>query len=271
MIIAEIGINHNGDVELAKSMIKLAKESGADVVKFQKRNPDVCVPEHQKQTIKETPWGKMPYLSYKKRIEFGKKEFDDIDKFCKSIDIAWTASVWDLDSLEFMKQYDVPFIKIPSALMTDSILVEAAFRNFKKVVISTGMSTEDEIHQCVENRNNFVLLHCTSTYPTNPADENLSYIKSLQKNFIHRAEIGYSGHEQGIDATIVAYILGCRWIERHFTLSNDLWGTDQKASLEPKDFKRMTELFKKIDILLGKSEKIISPEEVSIREKLRPK
>lgn len=273
MIIAEIGINHNGDLDLAKRMILEAKNSGADCVKFQKRTPEVCVPEQQKNIMKDTPWGRMTYLDYKKKIEFGYDDYVEIDLFCTKIGIKWSASVWDTESLMLLKDFDIPFVKIPSAMMANKGLVSATFATFKKVVVSTGMSTQEEIDELIKSipeDNEVVLMHCTSTYPTKPQHENLAYIRKLQRHFIHKGEVGYSGHELGFDATLVARVLGCKWIERHFTLNNDMWGTDQKSSLNPEDFKLMTKGLKKVDLMMGSTMKLISDEEIAIRTKLRP-
>ena len=178
-IIAEIGINHNGSIDTAKRLIDIAALSGCDAVKFQKRNPDVCVPEHQKNIPRDTPWGTMSYLDYKYRMEFGKEEYDIIDEYCKTKDIAWSASPWDMDSLAFLEQYDIPFIKMPSAMLTHEELMRGCARTGKKVIFSTGMSTIEEIDKAVEwvreEDCEFALLHCNSTYPTPFKDINLNY------------------------------------------------------------------------------------------------
>ena len=189
-IIAEIGINHNGDLSIAKKLIDIAKVAGCDVVKFQKRNPDVCVPEHQKSVMRDTPWGRMTYLEYKYKVEFGKKEYDEIDEYCKNVGIKWTASPWDLDSLDFLNQYDsLPFIKIPSALLTDLELIKKTTETGGKIIISTGMSTLDEVDAAVNtikgtNANaSFAVLHCNSTYPAPNNELNLNCIRTLQDRY----------------------------------------------------------------------------------------
>ena len=177
-IIAEIGINHNGDINIAKQLIDVAKDAGCDAVKFQKRNPDVCVPEHQKAVMRDTPWGRMTYLDYKYKVEFEKKEYDEIDAYCKDKGIDWSASPWDLDSLDFLVSYDVPYIKMPSAMLTNYELLQAAVDTGKRIIISTGMSTLDEIDAAAEilKGTDFALLHCNSTYPAPFKDINLNYL-----------------------------------------------------------------------------------------------
>ncbi len=186
-IIAEIGINHNGDLDIAKRLIDIAALSDCDAVKFQKRNPDVCVPEHQKNVMRDTPWGTMTYLEYKYKVEFGKTEYDEIDRYCKEKGIAWSASPWDLDSLEFLNQYDLPFIKLPSAMLTNYELIEACAKSGKRVILSTGMSTEEEIDTAVNTikcfTSNFAILHCNSTYPAPLNELNLSTIKTLKDKY----------------------------------------------------------------------------------------
>ncbi len=209
-IIAEIGINHNGDLDIAKRLIDIAALSGCDAVKFQKRNPDVCVPEHQKNVMRDTPWGTMTYLEYKYKVEFEKPEYDEIDRYCKEKGIAWSASPWDLDSLEFLNQYDLPFIKLPSAMLTNDPLVELCAKSGKKVILSTGMSTEEEIDIAVEiirkHTDNFAVLHCNSTYPAPLNELNLSTIKTLKDKY--NCEVGYSGHEFRIGTTVASVYLG---------------------------------------------------------------
>ena len=178
-IIAEIGINHNGDLDVAKKLIDVASFAGCSVVKFQKRNPDVCVPHHQKGFMRDTPWGRMSYIEYKHKIEFGKDEYDEIDNYCKDKKISWTASPWDLDSLYFLTDYDLPFVKIPSALLTDYELIKESSKNFDEIILSTGMSTMEEIDESVKEIDddcNYALLHCNSTYPAPIEDLNLSCI-----------------------------------------------------------------------------------------------
>ena len=272
-IIAEIGINHNGDLKIAKQLIDIAKVAGCDVVKFQKRNPDVCVPEHQKSVMRDTPWGKMTYLEYKYKVEFDKKDYDEIDKFCKSRDIEWTASPWDLDSLDFLNQYNVPFIKIPSALITDLDLIKKTTETGKKIIISTGMSTMDEVDAAVntikdtDSNADFAVLHCNSSYPA-PNDElNLRCIQTLKDKY--NCEVGYSGHEFGLTTTIASICLGSTIIERHITLDRTMWGTDQMCSVEPQGLIKLVRGIRELNNALGDGIKVITETEKPIKEKLR--
>lgn len=270
MFIAEIGINHNGDINIAKKLIEECKQAGADVVKFQKRTPEVCVPEHKKYEIRNTPWGPMKYIDYKKRIEFGETEYDTIDRYCKEIGVNWTASVWDVDSLDFIMGYDIPFIKIPSACITDIELIKKIKNTGKPVVISTGMSNLGEVAEVVSllNDNKLSILHCNSSYPT-PVDElNLTAIQTLHRLFPKHI-IGYSGHEQGTYPTICAALLGARVIERHVTLDKNMWGTDQKASLEIEELRDLIDALKTLPKWFGKGHIGITKSEIPVREKLR--
>ena len=272
-IIAEIGINHNGDLAVAKKLIDIAKVAGCDVVKFQKRNPDVCVPEHQKSVMRDTPWGKMTYLEYKYKVEFEKEEYDEIDTYCKNKQINWTASPWDLDSLNFLSKYDVPFIKIPSALLTDIALIKESTKIGKKVIISTGMSTIEEVDAAVDaikgiNSNaSYAILHCNSTYPA-PNDElNLKCIQTLKDKY--KCEVGYSGHEFGLTTTIASVCLGATIIERHITLDRTMWGTDQMCSVEPQGLIKLVRGVRELNNALGDGVKVVTETEKPIREKLR--
>ena len=230
-IIAEIGINHNGDLDTCKKLIDVAKMAECDYVKFQKRTPDVCVPEEQKNVMRDTPWGRMTYLEYKHKIEFGKEEYDEIDRYCKERGIDWFASVWDIQSVDFMKQYK-KITKIPSALITDKELCSWARENNDTLIISTGMSTEEEIEKCVELCEPDVIMHTNSTYPA-PSDElNLNYITWLKEKY-PSSDIGYSGHEFGLVTTFATVALGVSCIERHITLDRSMWGSDHVASVEP--------------------------------------
>lgn len=269
--IGEIGINHNGDIQIAKKLMDAAFACNWNCVKFQKRNPDVCVPENQKPVMRDTPWGRMTYLDYRYKVEFGKKEYDFIDTYCRTKPLDWTASVWDNDSLDFIVNYDVPFIKIPSALLTNLELLKNAAETGHTLIISTGMSTLEEIDAAVDtitkNGEKPILMHTNSSYPT-PLDElNLNLIPVLKKRY--DCIIGYSGHESSLEPTVVAVALGAKIIERHITLSHTLWGTDQKSSLEVHAMdmlkKRAVDVWK----MLGSTVKEVTPSEVPIREKLR--
>lgn len=263
-IIGEIGINHNGDLDLCKKIIDAAVSSGCDWVKFQKRSPDICVPEEQKNKIKETPWGEMTYIKYKHKIEFGKKEYDEIDAYCKSKNIGWFASVWDKESVDFMTQYN-DISKIPSALITDHELTKYARKKFKKLIISTGMSNEDEIERCVLNCNPDVIMHTNSTYPSPIEELNLEYINYLKRKY--KKEVGYSGHEYGLVTTFATIPLGVKWIERHITLDRTLWGSDQLASIEPAGLMKLVKGIRDIESALGGD----NPRELLKSEKMKLK
>lgn len=272
-LIAEIGINHNGSLDLARRLIDASYAIGWNCVKFQKRNPDVCVPEEQKKIPKSTPWGNMTYLEYKKIIEFEKKEYDYINNYCydKVPKLDWTASVWDLDSLDFINSYNVPFIKIPSAMLTDLKLLEETAKTGKPMIISTGMSTLEEIDSAVniilKNGKKPCILHSNSCYPAPVEDLNLSLIPFLKDRY--DCVIGYSGHEYNVEPTVVATALGAMVIERHITLGHNLWGTDQKSSLTITGMDRLYNRIKDIDLMIGKPIKTVTKGEMEIRKKLR--
>lgn len=270
-IIAEIGINHNGSLETAKKLIDIAAVAGCDAVKFQKRNPDVCVPEHQKAISRETPWGTMSYLNYKHRMEFGKEEYDEIDSYCKEKGIEWSASPWDMDSLEFLKQYDIPFLKIPSAMITHEDLMRATAKTGKEVIFSTGMSNIDEIDQAVEwmreESADFSLLHCNSTYPAPLEDLNLKCIQTLKERY--GCEVGYSGHEFRLGTTVASVYLGATIIERHITLDRTMWGSDHLASVEPQGLIKLVKGIRELEIALGDGHKRVTEGELPVRKKLR--
>jgi len=269
--IGEIGINHNGDMRIAKKLVDAVNACGWDCAKFQKRNPDVCVPEHQKSIIRKTPWGAMTYLEYKHRIEFNEKEFDIINRYCLEKPLDWTASVWDLDSLGFLLNYDVPFLKIPSALITEVELVGESAKSGKPMIISTGMSTLKEVDNAVNNvlkyNNNLVIMHTNSSYPTPKEELNLRIIPMLKERY--GQVIGYSGHEEDLEPTVLAIALGAKVVERHITLSHDMWGTDQKASLEVHAMYMLKKRCEDVDAILGSCEKIVTESELPIRKKLR--
>lgn len=230
-IIAEIGINHNGSVDLCKELISISKIAGCDYVKIQKRNPDLCVPEKQKHKTKSTPWGEITYLDYKKKIEFNENQIKDLKSYSDGLGISFFASVWDIDSINLMKKYS-DLTKIPSALITDIDLCRYARDNFDTLIISTGMSTEEEIEKCINACNPDIVMHTNSTYPC-PVDElNLNYIHHLQSKYPTK-QIGYSGHEYGLITTFAAVALGATWIERHVTMDHYMWGSDHLSSLEP--------------------------------------
>ena len=230
-IISEIGINHNGSMDLCKQLIMLSKVAGADYAKIQKRNPDVCVPEHQKSKRRMTPWGEMSYLEYKHRMEFSEEQIKELCEYSRNIGIEFFASVWDLDSVKVMAKY-TRIAKIGSALITDLELCRAAREAFDTLIISTGMSTEEEVLACIDACNPDVVMHTNSTYPCPTEDLNLRYIEWLQQHHPNR-EIGYSGHEYGLVTSYAAVAMGATWVERHVTLDRNMWGSDQSSSIEP--------------------------------------
>ncbi len=245
-VIAEIGINHNGSIELCKDLINLSKISGIKYVKIQKRNPDICVPEHQKNVIRKTPWGEMTYLDYKKRIEFSEEQIKELIEYSKNLGIVFFASVWDMDSLYTMAKY-TDIVKIPSALITDIELCKAARDNFKLLIVSTGMSSEEEIEKCVNNCQPNVIMHTNSTYPCSLDELNLRYMEHLQQKWGENAVIGYSGHEYGIVTTFAAVAMGAKWVERHITLDQNMWGSDHKSSINPEGLIKLVRGIKAID------------------------
>jgi len=230
-IIAEIGINHNGSVDICKKLISTSSVAGCDYVKIQKRTPDVCVPEDQKNKMRSTPWGEMTYLDYKKRIEFNEDQILELIQYAKQHNIILFASVWDIPSSELMSKY-TNITKIPSALITDIELCKHARAKFNTLIISTGMSTEEEIEKCIRACDPDIIMHTNSTYPCPVEEINLNYIKWLQKKWPTK-QIGYSGHEYGLVSTFAAVAIGATWIERHITLNHNMWGSDHLSSLEP--------------------------------------
>ena len=270
-LIAEIGINHNGSLNLAKKLIDLAKENGFNAVKFQKRNPNISTPEDQKNKLRITPWGEISYLEYKKKIEFGKKEFDEINRYCKKKKIIWFPSAWDLDSQKFLKKYKLKYNKIASAMLTNHKLLEEVSKERKMTLISTGMSYIKDIARCIKifkkNKCKFILMHCVSTYPCPIEKLNLNMIITLRNKF--KCEVGYSGHESEVSPSILAYFLGARYIERHITLDRSMWGTDQSASLSGSGMKNLSDILLKLPKVLGDGIKKISPEEKNLLSKFK--
>ena len=270
-LIAEIGINHNGSLKLAKKLISLAKKYNFDAVKFQKRNPDICVPEYQKSQIRNTPWGEMTYLDYKKKIEFGEKEFKIIDKYCREIKIDWFCSPWDINSLEFLKKFKTKYNKIASAMLKNLDLVKLVAKEKKLTFMSTGMSEMKDIKKAVnifkKNKCDFVLMHCVSTYPCDEKDLNLNCIITLKKKF--KCKMGYSGHESSVSPSVGAWFLGADYIERHITLDRTMWGTDQAASLSEEGMRQLSSTLQKLPIMQGDGVKKITKEEKKIFPKFK--
>lgn len=270
-LIAEIGINHNGSIKLAKKMIDLAKETGFNAVKFQKRNPDISTPENQKTKMRNTPWGEISYLDYKKKIEFGLKEFLEIDRYCKKIKISWLASAWDLDSQKFLKRFKLKYNKVASAMLTNIELIHSIAKEKKLTFISTGMSSIKDIQKCVnifkKNKCRYVLMHCVSTYPCPEDKLNLNMILTLKEKF--KCDVGYSGHESTVSPTIFAYFLGANYIERHITLDRSMWGTDQAASLSKNGLQNLVDILEKAPQVMGDGIKRLSIEEKNMLTKFK--
>jgi N-acetylneuraminate synthase len=268
-IIAEIGINHNGDVDIAKKLIDAAKHGGADAVKFQKRTPELCVPEHQRNQMRETPWGYTTYLDYRYKVEFGRDEYAEIDRYCKEVGIAWLASSWDIPSLEFIEAFNPPCHKVPSALLTDHELLRELKATGKPIILSTGMSTINEIKEAVKitGLDNLVICHTTSSYPCPPEELNLNMIQTLRE--MYPCPIGYSGHEVGLVPSAVAVALGACLVERHITLDRAMWGSDQSASVEPWGLEQLVKYIRVTEKSLGDGVKKVYDSEESSKSKLR--
>ena len=268
-IIAEIGINHNGDIEIAKQLMDVAVETGCDAVKFQKRTPEICVPEEQKSIPRETPWGTMTYFEYKKRIEFEQSEFEQIDAYAKKIGIDWFASPWDIPSVDFLESFNVPCQKIASACLTDSELLTAINKTKTTTILSTGMSSVQEIDKAVSLLSGvpLAIAQATSTYPAEASELNLRAIQTFAEKY--KVPVGYSGHERGLQVTIAAVALGATFIERHITLDRSMWGTDHSASLEPEGLKKLVRDIRIVELALGDGIKKVYESEIPIRAKLR--
>ncbi|MFI5180653.1 MAG: N-acetylneuraminate synthase family protein [Thermoanaerobaculia bacterium] len=269
-IVAEIGINHNGSVDLAEQMIEGAVRAGCDAVKFQKRTPELCVPKDQWNVERDTPWGRMTYIDYRHKIEFGLKEYAEIDRTCRERGIAWTASCWDEPSVDFIEQFDPPFYKAASASLTDHALLRRMKETGRALILSTGMSTMEEIESAVVavGLQRLLIAHSTSTYPCPARELNLRMIETLRRKFPF-TPIGYSGHEPGLAPTYGAVALGAAFVERHITLDRTLWGSDQAASVELVGLERLVRDIQTIEIALGDGIKRVYESEISARRKLR--
>ena len=271
ILIGEIGVNHNGSLATALQMVDMAAENGCDLVKFQKRNPDVCVPESKKAEMRETPWGYISYLEYKHKIEFGESEFKAIERHCKEIDIAWSASAWDLESQSFLQEFNLSFNKVASAMNTNIPLMKKIASEGKLTFLSTGMAEIDDIDTCVEifkeKKCPIVLLHTVSTYPANENELNLRNIQMLQSRY--SLPVGYSGHVSSVSPSFMPASSRAVVIERHVTLDRSMWGTDQSASLEPQGLKYLASVLGKLQIVLGSSEKVFLDSEKKAARNLR--
>ena len=268
-IIAEIGINHNGSVDIAKQLIDAAKHAGVDAVKFQKRTPELCVPDHQRSQMKDTPWGYITYLDYRYKVEFDESDYKEIDRHCKEVGIDWFASSWDIPSVEFIERFNPPTHKVASALLTDHALLRRLRETNKPIILSTGMSTLDEIQEAVKilDMDNLVICHTTSSYPCPPDELNLRMINTLKEMF--PCPIGYSGHEVGLVPSTVAVALGACMVERHVTLDRAMWGSDQSASVEPQGIEKLVKYIRVTEQALGDGVKRVYDSEQSSLSKLR--
>ena len=270
-LIAEIGINHNGDLKITKKLIDNAKEANFDAVKFQKRTINKVYSKEALDAKRESPWG-TTNREQKEGLELSENEYEEIDKYCKKKNIDWFASAWDLDSLDFLDKFNLKFNKIASAMIIDKKFLLAVAKKKKHTFISTGMSTTNDISDAVnifkENECSFELMHCVSTYPMKPEDANLKTIQTLKDKF--KCKVGYSGHENGVSVSLAASMLGISSLERHITLDRSMYGSDQSASLEFKGMKSLTESMKKMSLALGESKLgHITEEEKVIANKLR--
>ena len=268
-VIAEVGINHNGDLDIAKQMILSAKETGADAVKFQKRTPELCVPEEQRNIMRETPWGYISYMEYREKVEFDLSDYEEINRYCHEIGIDWFVSVWDEKAVDFTEQFGPVCYKLPSASLTDHGLLKKVRETGKPMIISTGMSTAEQIERAVNvvGLEDLSILHSTSAYPCDPTELNLRMISTLKNQY--DCPVGYSGHEVGLIPSVVAVGLGANIIERHFTLDRAMWGSDQAASVEPGGFRRLVKYIRVTEMSLGDGVKHVYESEQSSLKKLR--
>jgi N-acetylneuraminate synthase len=269
-VIGEIGINHNGELRNALALIDAAKAAGMDAVKFQKRTPEVCTPRDQWDVERDTPWGRMTYLAYRHRVEFGAEEYRQIDEYCQEVGIDWFASPWDVESVDFLGGFNSPAFKVASACLTDDTLLRAMRATGKTVILSTGMSTPDQIRHAVEvlGSRNIILCHATSTYPAPPEQLNLRMIETLVAEYPN-VPVGYSGHEVGLQTTLCAVALGAVLVERHITLDRAMWGSDQSASVEPEGMRRLVRDIRVLEASLGDGVKQVYPGELTAMKKLR--
>jgi YrbI family 3-deoxy-D-manno-octulosonate 8-phosphate phosphatase len=268
-VIGEIGINHNGDVELARRLIDVAAEAGCQAVKFQKRTPAICVPEEQKGQIRQTPWGEMTYLEYKERTEFGREEYAQIAEHCRERGLHWFASPWDVPSVAFLEDMDVLVHKVASASVSDHELLRALAATGKPLILSTGMSTLPEIDAAVEilGTDRLIMMHATSTYPLPPEEANLRTITTLKERY--GVPVGYSGHERGLQISLAAVTLGAVCVERHITLDRTMWGSDHAASLEPSGLEHLVRDIRIIEQAMGDGVKRVFPGEQAPKARLR--
>lgn len=269
-IIAEIGINHNGSLDIAKQLIDVAKDAGADAVKFQKRTIDLVYSKEFLDSPRESPWGKTQ-RAQKEGLEFGREEYQEIDRYCREKGIEWFASAWDVESQNFLRQFDLKYNKIASAMIVHEPLLRMVAEEKKHTFISTGMSRVEDIDRAVaifrEAGCPFELMHCISTYPMDDVDANLNRIKTLRERY--GCNVGYSGHEVGLAVSYAAAALGITSLERHITLDRAMYGSDQAASVEPAGFRMLVGAVRKIEKAMGDGSLDMNPKEVSVAQKLR--
>jgi N-acetylneuraminate synthase len=268
-IVAEIGINHNGSLDIAKRLIDAAANAKCDAVKFQKRTPELCVPPQQRDQLRQTPWGTMTYLEYRRRVEFNFADYTEIAEHCRSRSIDWFTSCWDESAVDFIEWFDPIGYKIPSASLTDVGLLHRFRETRRPLILSTGMSTMDQIEAAVGilGTENLLITHATSTYPCPLGELNLRMIETIRSRF--DCPVGYSGHEVGLPTTLAAVCLGASLVERHITLDRAMWGTDQAASVEPRGLERLVQYIRDIEAAMGDGVKTVYESERGVMQKLR--
>jgi len=268
-IVAEIGINHNGSLDLAKKLIDAAADAKCDAVKFQKRTPELCVPAHQRDQVRQTPWGEMTYLNYRLRMEFGVEDYIHLAEHCRARKIAWFTSCWDETAVDFIEWFDPIGYKIPSAALTDVELLKRFRQTGRPLILSTGMSTMRQIEAAVNilGTENLLITHATSTYPCPLPELNLRMIGTIRSRF--DCPVGYSGHEVGLATTLAAVCLGATLVERHITLDRAMWGTDQAASVEPHGLERLVQYIRDVETAMGDGVKTVYESERAVMQKLR--
>lgn len=269
-VIAEIGLNHNGDVDIAKKLIDVAARAGADAVKFQKRTPEISTPEHMRDVPRETPWGVMSYLDYRRRVEFGRDQYVEIGDHATMLGLDWFASPWDVPSVAFLEDLGVVAHKVASASLTDTELLVALRETGKPVILSTGMSTIEQIDRALDTlgTDRVVLMHATSTYPLEPEEANLRVIATLRDRY-PGVPVGYSGHERGLQISLAAVAIGAVAVERHITLDRTMWGSDHAASLEPTGLEHLVRDIRVIERATGDGVKRVFDSERAPMAKLR--
>ncbi len=269
-LIAEIGINHNGDLDIAKQLIRKTKKAGFDAVKFQKRTPEVCVVPEQRDIERDTPWGRMTYMDYRYRVEFGKHEYEEIDRYCRELDIHWFCSAWDEESVDFLEQFDPVCYKVASACLTDDRLLSRIKNTGRPIILSTGMSCLEEVDHAVGilRGSELLLMQATSNYPCRDEEVNLFVIDTLRKRY--KLPVGYSGHEVGVTPSVMAVVgFDACAVERHVTLDRSMWGSDQAASLEWRGMELLVRDIRMWPVVRGNGEKRLLESEIPIKAKLR--